>query len=236
MPASQLGNEHPSQARHSTHDTQVSRQFQDSIPDGSYHRVSMNSYVTSAKLNENYWSWNKVAKLQLQTMNLWAVVSGDEPQPDRLARPQDFEAWTVHDIQAQLWIRRSIEHDQLQYLDDAASAEDMWRSLQQCHRSWAKLVSLKRRLIAYKAKPGSSVEIIAGELSGLRMSITDIDPSEAPLDLDLALRLMDSVQGKEYTVAKFLLEETQDLTFSHVRQRLHNVDWKKRFMRGERMV
>lgn len=197
----------------------------------------MKSYVTSAKLNEdNYWSWNKVAKLQLLTMNLWAVVSGDEPQPDKLARPRDFAAWTVHDIQAQQWIRCSIEHDQLQYLDDAASAGDMWALLQQGHRSWAKLVSLKRRLIAFKAKPGSSVETIAGELSGLRMSIADINPSEAPLDLDLALRLMDSVKGKEYTVAKFLLEETQDLTFSHVRQRLHNVDWKKRFLQGERVV
>lgn len=234
MATSQPESEDASQACRRNSETQVSGVLQDYIPDGSYQRLSRKSYITITKLNAyNYWSWNKIAKLQLKTMNVWAIITGKEPQPDKVTRPRDFEAWAAHDTLGQLWIRCNIEDDQSHYLCDAASAKEMWDLLQQGQRSWAKMIHLKRKLIGYKAKPGSSVEQIAGELSGLQRSITEIKASETPSDLDLALRLMDSVQGTEYARAKFLLEEvlleeSQDLTFDHARQRLHLVDWKKR--------
>lgn len=237
MATSQPGSEDASQARHDKCETPVSEGLQDHIPDGSYQRVSRKSYVTSTKLNTyNYWSWIKTAQLQLKTMNVWAIVVGKEPQPDKLTRPRDWAAWAAHDTQGQLWIRDNVEEDQSHYLCDAASAKDMWDLLEQGQRGWAKMIYLKRRLINYKAKPTSSVEQIAAELIELQRSITDIKASESPSDLDLALRLMDSVQGTEYAVAKFLLEETQDLTFKDVRRRLGNVDLRIRLLRGERII
>lgn len=237
MPSSQLGHGEASQDHHFECETKASGQLQDFIPDGSYQRVSRRCYVTSTKLNAtNYWSWKKIAQLQLTTMNLWALVNGEEPQPDIAVRPHDFKAWIAHDTQAQLWIRRNIEGDQYTHLDDAASAKDIWDCLKQAHRSWANLIWLKRILIKYKATPGSSVEEIAGELTALQMSISAIKASEAPSDLDLALRLMDSVKGKEYAEVKLLLEEMPDLTFKYARLRLHNVDWRKEILGGRRFI
>lgn len=98
------------------------------------------------------------------------------------------------------------------------------------------MVESKRRLIHYKAMPGFSVKTIASELHALRACIVHIKASEEPLELDLALRLMDAVQGTKYAEVKVILKKTKGLTFDYARKRLHCVDWKKRILQWGRLA
>lgn len=104
----------------------------------------------------------------------------------------------------------------------------MWEILRKVHEALGqgRLNFLKRQFFNYRAGAAESIYDISSKLSRLQLIIRDIKESEAPTDLDAALTLINSVDNEAYTMAKYHLEEMQDSTLSHTKERLKLVEQK----------
>ena len=196
-------------------------------PDNQYNKAILKGEIKLTKLNaENFQSWSEGMQLLLAAKKLWRLVKGTEKKPDPITRPNDHEAWVTDDDQAKAWIYVNLEDAQHNHIRGQATSHDMWEALRKVHGALGqgRLNFLKRKFFNYKAGPSESIDDVSSELSRLQLIIRDIKDTEAPTDLDVALTLINSVDDEAYTLAKYHLEEMENLTLAHTKERLKSVE------------
>ena len=196
-------------------------------PDGQYVKAILKGEIKLTKLNsDNYQSWSDGMQLLLGAKMLWPIVSGDIPLPKRDARPVDAANWTFDDAQAKAWIYVNIEDPQHNHIKGLGSSAAMWEVLRKVHgaQGQGRLNFLLRKFFNYKAGASETIDEVASELTKIQLMIRDIKSTEAPTDLNLALVLINSVDNEAYTMAKYHLEDMQDLTLPDTKERLKLVE------------
>lgn len=104
----------------------------------------------------------------------------------------------------------------------------MWEALRKVHgaQGQGRLNFLKKKFFNYKAGAEETIDEISSELSQLQIIIQDITELEAPTDLDVALTLINYVESKAYTMAKYHLKDMRELILTHTKERLKLVEQK----------
>lgn len=104
----------------------------------------------------------------------------------------------------------------------------MWETLRKIHgaRGQGRLNFLGRKFFNYKAGAAELIDDILSERSRLQIIIRDIKETEAPINLDVALTLINSIDNKAYTMAKYHLEDMREFTLAHTKGRLKTVEQK----------
>lgn len=195
-----------------------------STPDGQYRKANRKGEFKLTKLNsDNYQLWAYGMEILLSAKRMWPLVVGTARMPEP-SRPIDRIEWLADDAQAQIWIYANLENGQHNHIEGLATSHAMWEALRKVHVNQGKLNSLKRKFFSYKAGATESIDDVCSNLSWLRTTIKAIKATEAPTDLDIALVLMNSVDDEAYTLAKYRLEDMENLTLAHARTRLKLVE------------
>lgn len=197
------------------------------ISDKSYTPAILKGEIKLTKLNsDNYQRWAEGMQLLLAAKRLWRLVSGLIKMPDPKTRPVDHEAWNLDDDQAKAWIYVNLEDSQHNHIRGSQTSHEMWEALRKVHGALGqgRLNFLKRKFFNLKAGPTDSIDDVASELSRLQLKIRGIKATEAPTDLDVALTLINSVDDEAYALMKFHLDDMENLTLAHTKERLKSVE------------
>ena len=109
-----------------------------------------------------------------------------------------------------------------------ALAHEMWEAFRKVHGTLGqrRLNFLIRKSFNYRAGASESIDDVRSNLSRLQMTVRDIRSMEAPTDLNIALTLINSVDNEAYTLAKYHLEDMENLTLANTKERLKVVEQK----------
>ena len=198
--------------------------------DNQYNKANRKGEIKLTKLNsDNYHSWADGMKILLNAQMMWSLVNGTTQMPSA-SRPRDQTEWMADDSQAKAWIYLNVEDNQHVHIRGMATANAMWEALKEVHGYGSgalRLNFLKNRFFRYKATgPMESIDQTCSNLVGLQMAIKSIRETESPTDLDVALSLLNSVQGEAYNLAKYHLEDMENLTLAYALERLKLVEQK----------
>lgn len=200
--------------------------------DHQYSKGRLKGKIELTKLNaDNYHDWSCGMELLLKTKNVWLVVNGTITLPDPKNRPIDSENWLIDDAQAQVWICLNIEDSQYDHILGKPTSNAMWAALKVVHdpRKPGRLNFLLTKFCLYKAGSTETIDEVASELARLQTVIRDIDPREAPTDLAIALKMFNAINGDEYSFAKAMLEDVDNLTLELVRSRFKSVEQRLKY-------
>ena len=199
------------------------------LPDNSYEKAVRKGEIKVKKVNaDNYIDWADSMQLWLDAKELWRLIDGSEPMPDRNSRPKDYKEWCLDDKQARMWIHANCEDPQHPHTKKCTTAKAAWEALQQVHGKFTqgRLVHLMTRFFTYKAGASESIEEIKMELCKIQDMIINVRPEETPSDLMTAWALMRAIDNEAYDLAKFHLEEMKDLSLAYTVERLKAVEMK----------
>ena len=105
---------------------------------------------------QNYQLWKRQMEIYMAENGLKKYVDGSTPKP---AADADVPAWIKKDAEAQAFLKRGLELDQLRYVADCTTAADMWARLRTVHaeRSDQSVQVLLNQFINAKLDPGASM-------------------------------------------------------------------------------
>ena len=196
--------------------------------DGQYVKAIRKRDFKLTKLNsDNYQSWADGMEIMFNAKMMWSLIDGTASMPEAL-RPRDHVKWLTDNAQAKAWIYMNLENNQHNHIKGLLTAKSMWDALKKVHGALGqgRLNFLKRRFFNYKAGPTESIDEVASNLARLQMTIRDIKATESPINLDVALTVINSVEGNAYNMVKFHLEDMEDLTLNHIKERFKLVEQK----------
>ena len=194
--------------------------------DNQYIKANRKGEIKLTKLNsDNYEHWADGMKILFGAKMMWSLVNGIMKMPEAF-RPRDQIEWLADDAQAKAWIYVNVEESQHIHIRGMATANAMWEALKKVHGGALGLNFLKKRFFKYKAGPIESIDQTCSNLVWLQMAIKNIKETESPTDLDLALSLLNSVEGEAYNMVKYHLEDMENLTLAYTKERLKLVEQK----------
>ena len=185
-------------------------------------------------ISDNYLDWADNMQIFLETKEMWKLMIGKEKIPP-VTRPNDRKEWLKNDAVAKAWIHANVENLQHTHIRGLAISHERWMILKKVHGAvgQGRLSLLKQRFHNYKAGPNETVDEVVGALTRLQQMMANIKERESSTDMNLALRLIASVDGEAYALTKYNLEEMKDLTSIHAIERLKLVEQK---MKDEQVI
>ena len=129
------------------------------------------------------------------------------------------------------YISSSIDKSQAKHTKRCKTTKKQWSVLERVHavQEITRLIPLKKKLNTYKTNSNAIVDDIAVEIKKISNIITEIELTEAPTDLSLALKLTDAIDGEQYALIKWQLEQmNKNLTFIAAIEALKVVEQKIR--------
>ena len=196
--------------------------------DNQYEKATRKGELKVDKLtSDNYLDWADNMQVFLEAKEMWRLVIGKEKIPP-VTRPNDRKEWLKDDAVAKAWIHANVENLQHTHIRGLATSHERWMALKKVHEAagQGRLSLLKQRFHNYKAGPNETVDEVVGALTRLQQMMANIKERESPTDMDLALRLIASVDEEAYALTKYNLEEMEDLTSVHAIERLKLVEQK----------
>ena len=120
------------------------------------------------------------------------------------------------------WIYVNLKNSQHNHIKKLTTAHAMWKALKKMHDAFyqKKLNFLKKKFFNYKAEATESIDNVCSNLFRLQMTIRDIRSTEASIDLNIALTLINSVDNETYIMIKYHLKNMKNLTLIHIKKRL----------------
>lgn len=136
---------------------------------------------------QNYQLWKRQMEIYMRENKLRKYIAGSKPRPTATT---DIAAWEQKDAEAQGFLMRGLELDQLRYLTDCSTAAEMWGRFKTIHAE----------------KSDQSVQVLLNQFINAKM-----DPDEKMADyiakiVSLAQRLkdMDMEQKEAVVIAKII--------------------------------
>ena len=191
--------------------------------DNQYIKTSTKKKVKFIKLNfDNYQSWSDGMKFFFDAKTLWFLIDGIEKIFDFKIKSVDHKAWKFDDNQIRMWIYVNVENVQHNHIKRCNTAQKMWEALKKMHGALNqnRLNFLKKKFFNYKTESSESIDDVSSELFRMQMIIKNIKFFEISTNLNIAFILINFIDHETYTMAKYHLEDMEDLTLTHIKERL----------------
>ena len=186
--------------------------------------------IKISKLNaNNYRTWAAMMKMNFDDRNFWKIVSGDVKQFS-LNKSINKWLWKQNNSAVKTYILANIEKEQVQHVIRLATTKKQWDRLEKIHLNQGKtrFIFLINRLNTYKAKPDAIIDDVISEIQEIVYIITEIREKLESKDFNLALVLINAVNGEQYVMTKWQLKNMNDLIFINVIEKYKEVKQKVR--------
>ena len=146
--------------------------------------------------------------IHLRKRKLLKVVNGSASQLS-IDQPLNWEMWEDDNAAAMTYIISSIDKSQTKHIKKCKTVKEQWSVLKRMHavQGITRLISLKKKLNTYRANPNAIVNDVAAEIRKIADIITEIELTEAFINLSLALKFIDVIDEKQYALAKWQLKQ-----------------------------